>query len=75
MDDLDHLLAEGVTERMTFSPTARGRTLSMKSLTTGSATIGFDQSGADLAQRGIDIGLGQGAPAAQAGEHSGQTGL
>ena len=28
----------GVTERMTFSPMARGRTLSMKSLTTGSAT-------------------------------------
>ena len=28
----------GVTERMTFSPMARGRTLSMKSFTTGSAT-------------------------------------
>ena len=28
----------GVTERITFSPTARGRTLSMNSFTTGSAT-------------------------------------
>ena len=69
MDDLDHHLA-GVTERMTFWPTALSRTWSMKDRDHLERHIGLDQRPAHLAHRRIDIVLRQAAAAGELVENS-----
>jgi len=74
MDDLDHLLAGLDRPDDGFAHGARAH-LGDEVRDHRQRHVGLDQGGADLPQGGIDIGLGQGAPAAQAVEDSGQTRL
>ena len=52
----------------TSAPRARSLTAAMKARTTGQRDVGLEQRDADLARGGVDVGLGQPALAAQAGE-------
>ena len=52
----------------TSAPRARSLTALMKARTTGQRDVGLEQRDADLAGGGVDVGLGQPALAAQAGE-------
>ena len=52
----------------TSAPRARSLTASMKARTDGQRDVGLEQRDADLARGGVDVGVGQPALAAQAGE-------
>ena len=62
----------GETLASTSWPTARSRTLAMKSLHHGQRHVGVQQREADLAQRVVDVGLAQRAAAAQPVEDAGE---